>query len=256
MANSPYDALFANTADPVDEQPGGLSDVSASEYLISTLPGYTIRARAASREVGVRAAPTSDFHLPEVSAALQKVPGGARLTTAAESGGNLGPLPGRVSISKSWEKYLKEPGSRSRDTITGGIGPLTVSRDVLRSIQPDRTTRQRVLEAGIGPFVLPGLNPVLEAWYRRKDSKSPWYTGHSSQIGGKARADIGSGTLEVSGTSGRQSDSSSESSVGSTYTVRDPFDLGGLLRLEGSRRWPSGDKPPGWDVGARYSLPL
>ena len=261
MANSSYDALFANTADPVDEQPWDLRTTSASEYLISTLPGYTIRAGTASNGVGVRADPISARYLPAVSAELQPVSGGARFTTAAESGGNLGPLSGRVGISKYWEEYLNKPGSRSGDTITGGIGPLTVSRDILRSIQPGRTTRQRLFKLGIGPFALPGLepwftNPVLEASYRREDSKSPWYTGHSSQIGGGARAGIGSGTLEVRGTSGRQSDSSSGSSVEGTYEIRDPFDLGGFLQLEGSRRWPSGDKPPGWDVGARYSLPL
>jgi len=263
MANSPYDALFANTADPVDEQPGNLSDVSASEYLISTLPWYTIQAGTASRGVGVRADPISARYLPAVSAELQPVSGGARFTTAAESDGNLGPLPCRVGISKYWEEYLNKPGSRSGDTITGGIGPLTVSRDILRSIQPGRTTqqplttRQRVLEAGIGPFALPGLepwftNPVLEASYRREDSKSPWYTGHSSQIRGGASADIGPGTLGVSGTS----DSSSGSSVEGTYVISDPFDLGGILQLDGSWHRPSGDEPKGWDVGARYSLPL
>jgi len=257
MANSPYDALFANTADPVDEQPRGLGDVSASEYLIGKLPPYAIRAGTASNGVGVRADPTSARYLPVVSAELQPVPGGAGLTTAAALSGNLG----RLGISKYWEKYLNKPGSMSRDTITGGIGPLTVARDVSRSIQPDRTTRQRLFKLGIGPFALPGLepwftNPVLEASYRREDSKSPWYTGHSSQIRGGARADIGPGTLGVSGTSGRQSDSSSGSSVEGTYEIRDPFDLGGFLQLEGSRRWPSGDKPPDWGVGARYSLPL
>jgi len=282
MANSPYDALFANTADPVDEQPGGLSavsasntadpvdeqpgglsDVSASEYLISTLPWYTIRAGTASNGVGVRADPISARYLPAVSAELQPVSGGARFTTAAESGGNLGPLPGRLGISKYWEEYLNKPGSRSGDTITGGIGPLTVSRDILRSIQPGRTTqqplttRQRLVELGIGPFALPGLepwftNPVLEASYRREDSKSPWYTGHSSQIRGGASADIGPGTLGVSGTS----DSSSGSSVEGTYVISDPFDLGGILQLDGSWHRPSGDEPKGWDVGARYSLPL
>jgi len=267
MANSSYDALFANTADPVDEQPWDLRTTSASEYLIGKLPPYAIRAGTASNGVGVRADPTSARYLPVVSAKLQPVSGGAGLTTAAAWGGNLGPLPGRLGISKYWEKYLNKPGSMSRDTITGGVGPLTVARDVSRSIQPDRTTqqplttRQRLFKLGIGPFALPGLepwftNPVLEASYRREDSKSPWYTGHSSQIGGKARANIGPGALEVSGTSGRQSDSSSESSVEGTYEIRDPFDLGGLLRLEGSRRWPSGDKPPDWGVGARYSLPL
>ena len=278
MANSPYDALFANTADPVNEQPRGLSAVSASntadpvdeqpwdlrttsasEYLIGKLPPYAIRAGTASNGVGVRADPTSARYLPVVSAELQPVPGGAGLTTAAALSGNLG----RLGISKYWEKYLNKPGSMSRDTITGGIGPLTVARDVSRSIQPDRitqqplTTRQRVLEAGIGPFAPSGLepwftNPVLEASYRREDSKSPWYTGHSSQIRGGASADIGPGTLGVSGTS----DSSSGSSVEGTYVISDPFDLGGILQLDGSWHRPSGDEPKGWDVGARYSLPL
>ena len=267
MANSPYDALFANTADPVDEQPGGLSAVSASEYLIGKLPPYAIRAGTASNGVGVRADPTSARYLPVVSAKLQPVSGGAGLTTAAAWGGNLGPLPGRLGISKYWEKYLNKPGSMSRDTITGGVGPLTVARDVSRSIQPDRTTqqplttRQRLFELGIGPFALPGLepwftNPVLEASYRREDSKSPWYTGHSSQIRGGASADIGPGTLGVSGTIDRRSDSSSGSSVEGTYVISDPFDLGGILQLDGSWHRPSGDEPKGWDVGARYSLPL
>ena len=258
-ANSPYDALFANTADPVDEQPGDLSAVSASEYLIGTLPWYTIQAGTASRGVGVRADPISARYLPAVSAELQPVSGGAGLTTAAMWDGN----PGRLGISKYWEEYLNKPGSMSRDTITGGIGPLTVSHDILRSIQPDRTTqqplttRQRLFELGIGPFALPGLepwftNPVLEASYRREDSKSPWYTGHSSQIRGGASADIGPGTLGVSGTS----DSSSGSSVEGTYVISDPFDLGGILQLDGSWHRPSGDEPKGWDVGARYSLPL
>jgi hypothetical protein len=189
-----------------------LGDLTVSEFLLNFKnSGYTGQGRLSlGPEQGAVSAAlvheNPDF--PEVS--------------IGASGGINQPGTGSFSVGSKLLRYTREKGgSGTTDTVEGGMGPVRgyYQRSSQPGNQDPRTT------AYGGEF---DLGPVsLYADRNRFDQKT-------DTIGARGSWPVGQGTLSLQGNLTDAPGVGMKPSVGGSYTIPNPFGLGGQFRAAGS----------------------